>query len=413
MDNVSSSILTFDKLTELNLSIPDYQRPYVWELKQTKMLLKDIESNKNITLLGSIVLYKTNKVTEDNKPIYEIIDGQQRLTTIKLILIALGKDNESFLKNAKYYHQISHINIKKNYDFLKEYLKNKTNFYEKLEKINFIYISTNDIKRAFVFFDNINTKGKKLENYDLIKAFWVINSQSDLINYYVKKYNEFIEDGKSNKIYESNEVVKNYFQFFLENLAMIRKFDDEHKFDFYYYSWAIDIIDEYCKITPFSTGLNLNNINASFANGISFFSWVKKHYENKDVIAKSSFLNKLVKSNYPKSKYYDYSYIYTQFALIVYLDKFLNGDFDRVVRMIVRIMYYKVITGGRTDYISLVADLRRITKMVINSNCENDFIRRLDNLISLEEYQISSFQRLEFLEDEFRKYNILGASNAK
>ncbi|WP_267525194.1 hypothetical protein [Campylobacter sp. MG1] len=315
-----------------------------------------------------------------------------------------------FLKNAKYHHQISHINIKKNYDFLKEYLKNKTNFYGKLEKINFIYISTNDIKRAFVFFDNINTKGKKLENYDLIKAYWVLNTNNDLINYYVKKYNEFIENGKSNKIYESNEVVKNYFQFFLENLAMIRKFDDEHKFDFYYYSWAIDIIDEYCKITPFSTGLNLNNINASFANGISFFSWVKKHYENKDVIAKSSFLNKLVKSNYPKSKYYDYSYIYTQFALIVYLDKFLDGDFDRVARMIVRIMYYKVITGGRTDYISLVADLRRITKMVINSNCENDFIKRLDNLIRLEEYQISSFQRLKFLEQEFKNYGILGAS---
>ncbi|MBT0878603.1 DUF262 domain-containing protein [Campylobacter sp. 2018MI01] len=411
--SINSKIIDFAGLLGKNLIIPDYQRPYVWNENHIITLLKDIESSENKTLLGSIVLYKTNKVTEDNKPIYEIIDGQQRLTTIKLILIALGKDNESFLKNAKYYHQISHINIKKNYDFLKEYLKNKTNFYEKLEKINFIYISTNDAKNEFLFFDNINTKGKKLENYDLIKAFWVINSQSDLINYYVKKYNEFIEDGKSNKIYESNEVVKNYFQFFLENLAMIRKFDDEHKFDFYYYSWAIDIIDEYCKITPFSTGANLNNINASFANGISFFSWVKKHYENKDVIAKSSFLNKLVKSNYPKSKYYDYSYIYTQFTLIVYLDKFLDGDFDRVVRMIVRIMYYKVITGGRTDYISLVADLRRINKMVINSNCENNFIRRLDNLIRLEEYQISSFQRLEFLEDEFKKYNILGASNAK
>lgn len=410
MNKCSSEIIDFAGLLDKNLVIPDYQRPYVWNENHIKTLLKDIESSENKTLLGSIVLYEIKK---DNETICEVIDGQQRLTTIKLILMALDKDNENFLKNAKYYHQISHINIKKNYDFLKEYLKNKTNFYEKLEKINFICISTIDAKNEFLFFDNINTKGKKLENYDLIKAFWVINSQSDLINYYVKKYNEFIEDGKSNKIYESNEVVKNYFQFFLENLAMIRKFDDEHKFDFYYYSWAIDIIDEYCKITPFSAGLNLNNINASFANGISFFSWVKKHYENKDLIAKSSFLNKLVKSNYPKSKYYDYSYIYTQFTLIVYLDKFLDGDFDRVVRMIVRIMYYKVIIGGRTDYISLVADLRRITKMVINSNCENDFIRRLDNLIRLEEYQISSFQRLEFLEYEFRKYNILGASNAK
>lgn len=198
--SIKSEILSFNELelSKKPLIIPEYQRPYVWDEKEVIKLLDSIKDEAK--LLGLIVLYEKNDT-------YEIIDGQQRLTTIKLILKALGKDNE-FLKDAKYYHQISHFNIKKNYEIIKNYLKNQVNFYEKLENTSFICVKTDDIKKAFLFFENINTKGKKLENYDLIKAFWVINSKSDLINYYVKKYNEFIEDGKA---YKTNEG-KNYFQ---------------------------------------------------------------------------------------------------------------------------------------------------------------------------------------------------------
>ncbi|WP_267525192.1 DUF262 domain-containing protein [Campylobacter sp. MG1] len=121
--SINSKIIDFTGLLGKNLIIPDYQRPYVWNENHIKTLLKDIESNKNITLLGSIVLYKTNKVTEDNETIYEVIDGQQRLTTIKLILIALGKDNESFFKKR----QISSSNIAYKY-------KEKLRFFKRISK---------------------------------------------------------------------------------------------------------------------------------------------------------------------------------------------------------------------------------------------------------------------------------------
>lgn len=392
MDNVSSSILTFDKLTELNLNIPDYQRPYVWELKQVKKLIESI--NKDEKLLGSIVLYKNNDT-------YEIIDGQQRLTTIKLILKALDKNNK-FLENAKYYHQISHIKIKQNYEYIQKYLKQNNNFYDKLQNTNFICISTNDIKRAFVFFDNINTKGKKLENYDLIKAYWVLNTNNDLINYYVKKYNDFIEDGKKHEHPTYNGVIyNNYFQYFLKNMAMIRGSMREYNKNYQ----DINIIDEYCKITPFSAGLNINNINASFTNGVSFFAWVKKHYENTKLIAKSDFISKFQKLYVNNNLYH-----YTIFVLIIYLDKFPDGDFNKIARMIVRITYYRAINNDtKYSYQSLIQDCKYIIQIILSSNIEEELVYRLNDLIAHYPYK-QCIKQLEFLEQEFKNYGILGAS---
>ena len=74
--------------------IPTYQRNYVWESKQIKQLLADIkkligvnENEKNYHYIGSIVYINTSSIGM----YYEktIIDGQQRLTTIFLILQTL------------------------------------------------------------------------------------------------------------------------------------------------------------------------------------------------------------------------------------------------------------------------------------------------------------------------------------
>ena len=71
--------------------IPRNQRRYVWEEKQWKELLGDIEYikkrkkdiNKDIShFLGSFVL-------QEKESSYEIIDGQQRITTLFIILSAI------------------------------------------------------------------------------------------------------------------------------------------------------------------------------------------------------------------------------------------------------------------------------------------------------------------------------------
>lgn len=67
--------------------VPAYQRSYAWEVDHVDALLEDIReaiSNKEREyFLGSIV------VTADESGRFEVVDGQQRLTTISLVLAAI------------------------------------------------------------------------------------------------------------------------------------------------------------------------------------------------------------------------------------------------------------------------------------------------------------------------------------
>ena len=63
-----------------NLLIPLYQREYKWTKDKVQVLINDI--NKRDKFLGIVIL---DEATE----CYEIVDGQQRITTCYLILIAL------------------------------------------------------------------------------------------------------------------------------------------------------------------------------------------------------------------------------------------------------------------------------------------------------------------------------------
>ena len=73
--------------------IPVYQRNYAWEEDEITALIKDVfDSYKNAKetyYIGTLVTYKRGE------NVYEVIDGQQRLTTIYIILKVLGiKDDE-------------------------------------------------------------------------------------------------------------------------------------------------------------------------------------------------------------------------------------------------------------------------------------------------------------------------------
>ena len=73
--------------------IPSYQRPYAWGTEQTSELLSDIATacgdsgevaNASPYFLGSIVLIK-----DPQRPVADIVDGQQRLTTLTILLCVL------------------------------------------------------------------------------------------------------------------------------------------------------------------------------------------------------------------------------------------------------------------------------------------------------------------------------------
>lgn len=81
-------------------SIPVYQRNYNWIEKHCDMLLNDIRTvakgeDNDSHFIGSIV-YMSDSVHRIGKSEFDVIDGQQRLTTITLLLIALYHKADDF-----------------------------------------------------------------------------------------------------------------------------------------------------------------------------------------------------------------------------------------------------------------------------------------------------------------------------
>ena len=86
MENYKYSIV--DAFAECFYIIPDYQREYVWTDKEIHQLLDDINNNINDPIMEYFIGTILVSPTEDKKH-FEVIDGQQRLTTLFLILCAL------------------------------------------------------------------------------------------------------------------------------------------------------------------------------------------------------------------------------------------------------------------------------------------------------------------------------------
>lgn len=103
VDQKNIKALLTDK--SANFLIPDYQRPYAWGEDECLTLWEDIISfafpDNNVSafnvndeyFLGAIVTYKNNKMQA------EVIDGQQRLTTI-MLLLRVFYDKFEFMKDA-------------------------------------------------------------------------------------------------------------------------------------------------------------------------------------------------------------------------------------------------------------------------------------------------------------------------
>lgn len=94
--------------------IPVYQRPYSWDKEQIDILLKDIfnafkSDTREGYYTGNIIVYDKNEKIEGHIAKYDIIDGQQRITSFTLIMLviyvicySLGvEENDKVLGNIK------------------------------------------------------------------------------------------------------------------------------------------------------------------------------------------------------------------------------------------------------------------------------------------------------------------------
>ena len=225
--------------------IPAYQRAYSWEESACKELFEDLKnayfSNpKDGYFLGNIVI----ALSVDNRNKLEVIDGQQRLTTLTLLMKVLWE----FDKSSKHLEEAIYIPgarrgdedkqrletdvfIKQDYQFLKEALelkftdedcksmrtenqfkKNICFFYNEIKEfsktndiqdfIDFILhdvillpIQTKDSEMALRIFETMNDRGLSLSDSDIFKAKLYSNALNNKKpDDFIKKWNEFDEN---------------------------------------------------------------------------------------------------------------------------------------------------------------------------------------------------------------------------
>ncbi len=187
--------LKITKLRELlaiNLTLPSYQRPYSWSVKSSNTLFIDtyeaFKDGINEYRLGSVILHK------EFSGKYNIVDGQQRLTTLSILLYCLG-DNQSML-NEKY-SKLSNDAIVTNYGVLSKRIKELTaDEHQKyknylLNQCTIVQIVTDSEQEAFQFFDSQNSRGKELAPHDLLKSYHLREMNSEDENKKIKIINNW------------------------------------------------------------------------------------------------------------------------------------------------------------------------------------------------------------------------------
>ena len=183
----SISQLYLDESQPRRYTIPIYQRNYAWGEEQIEALISDVynammKQSNSTYYIGTLVTYKRGDSD------YEIIDGQQRLTTIFLILRALGVEprNEltytarsvsaAALRNLPNLEQVLDAGIKDGYNNALRALRivedsQKDNF--KNYFLNNVHIIHYDVPKDVDlnhYFEIMNSRGEQLEMHEIVKS---------------------------------------------------------------------------------------------------------------------------------------------------------------------------------------------------------------------------------------------------
>jgi hypothetical protein len=168
VENLFDSSHTFISGTNIkgDLTIPEYQRPYLWGTSEVCKLISDLEEHFASEDLGKPLYYMGSIILHQEKGRLNVIDGQQRITTLALLQAVLGNEAPSI----RYDSPISIFNIQENYKVI-----TSANNIHQLRKIDFsqlnvTLIMTYNEDDAYTFFETQNTGGVRLSGVDIIKA---------------------------------------------------------------------------------------------------------------------------------------------------------------------------------------------------------------------------------------------------
>ena len=175
-----AEIKSVNELLNMKLDIPDYQRPYKWDIQNIDDLLSDItnaisDADRYRTgfkyRIGTIILHKTKD------GIFDVVDGQQRIISLVLLKQCIEPDFECSILEKGFSNKATQYNIHRNYRFIREWFSLKSedakkefvNAFENILEV--VVICVDKVSEAFQLFDSQNTRGKALDPHDLLKAY--------------------------------------------------------------------------------------------------------------------------------------------------------------------------------------------------------------------------------------------------
>ncbi len=259
MKATQSTVKDFFALPGTIFSIPVYQRNYTWEEENCEKLLQDIVSisqNKKTHFMGSITYIL--HLIDDEKSLrqlqeFVIIDGQQRITTIMLLLKAIEtkipneeikkeidnllnlsgqklrlkpikSDKEAFdlvMQNRS--HEIQGVShIRNNYKFFTKELDNYISKGYRIEEIYGAFLRLKIVAIGLelgeddpqVVFESINATGVQLKGLDLIRNYLMMGENSDNQSHLYNTYWVPLEDWLGEK--DLNDFIKTYLRIYFE-----------------------------------------------------------------------------------------------------------------------------------------------------------------------------------------------------
>lgn len=230
MRAVETSILKFITGSEKAFVIPPFQRNYSWEEKECCELFDDIIfscETKKSHYLGNITYYEGEKSGASFSE-YILVDGQQRITTILILLCAIrdlmDEEKKKASLNSQYLinehsenyrirlkqtasdansfetlidgnPQANNSNVMTNYYYFQKRIKasgkSPTDIFEAIIKLEIVEVNlqvTNDLGIVQTIFEKINSSGKRLDAADLIRNLLLLSSTAKIQERLHKNY---------------------------------------------------------------------------------------------------------------------------------------------------------------------------------------------------------------------------------
>lgn len=335
-------LMEFKYPPKQNLGIPEYQRPYKWSPQSVLTLINDIYTAfKNNMLeyrIGTVVLHNTP--TQLN-----IVDGQQRLTTLAILFFAINElginELSSSLLDAKY-NQLSSEAIVRNLsviskrlmDFEKQELKSYSNYL--LDHCTVVKIVTKDEQEAFQFFDSQNSRGKELAPHDLLKSYHLreMNDESERLKIDIVNTWESTKQSELENLFADNLFPlirwyknKNGLNYSIKQIDAFKGIKKSNNYNFSIYNKASNLYVEkfnYEGLYELASGKALNQFQLTqpLIAGSRFFKYTQ-HYLNLYKTLEKRIFHSFNENEIIQSGSGDH-YIYNLFIniLMFYVDRF-------------------------------------------------------------------------------------------